>query len=275
MVNETYNTDAPTPPEEKIFAYAVKLPQFWPRNPEVYFEQIEATFRTSKITVSRTKYDYLLQAIPGEVMENVMDVLVKCRTCDTPYEELKKQLIQRHSVSESSRVEQLLSDLEIGDRKPSEFFRSMSNTARNAPGISEDLVKTLWLRRLPQGLETLLKPFVETKDIDAITKLADELHDVQKRRSTVASVNKSEEDSRFDKLQSEMSEIRKMIAQMSYNDNSSRSRSRSKSRDRKFSSPDASKSRLCYFHFKFGDEATKCKGQPCPRAGEMAGKTKN
>lgn len=37
---------------------------------------------------------------------------------------LNKTFIERNSLNESSKLDKILSDRDIGDRKPSEFYRS-------------------------------------------------------------------------------------------------------------------------------------------------------
>ena len=39
---------------------AVKLPEFWVADPDMWFMQAEAAFRTARINQSRTKFDHVL-----------------------------------------------------------------------------------------------------------------------------------------------------------------------------------------------------------------------
>jgi hypothetical protein len=47
---------------------AVKLPDFWTKEQELWFMQAETTFWRAKITCSLTKYDYVLQRLPMDVL---------------------------------------------------------------------------------------------------------------------------------------------------------------------------------------------------------------
>jgi len=49
-------TTAPQPPAQ-VAALQIKLPPFWPQDPQLWFAQIEAQFTTCHITISRTKFD--------------------------------------------------------------------------------------------------------------------------------------------------------------------------------------------------------------------------
>lgn len=257
----------------RVSAYAVKLPQFWPTAPEAYFEQVEATFRTSRITVSRTQYDYLLQAIPASIATDVLDVMRKCKNSATPYEDMKSELIRRNSLSESARLEQVLSSAQMGDRSPSAFYRHISNIAGSTSAVNDNLIRTLWMRRLPQNLEISLKPF-DTTEIETVLKIADEVYEVSKRSPSIAAVEKSTPPS--SSTQTEIAELREMFSKLSSQISSgNRSRSRSQNRNpRTFEKSEQASSKpsgiqLCKYHDKFGNAAKRCEGKPCPMAVTM------
>jgi hypothetical protein len=72
----------------------VKLPEFWTMEPDLWFMQAETTFRRAKITCSLTKYDYVLQRLPMDVLVSVKELARRVRTggVDDPYEQLEKKL---------------------------------------------------------------------------------------------------------------------------------------------------------------------------------------
>ena len=49
-----------SPPTAQVAALQIKLLPFWPQDPQLWFAQIEVQFTTHHITVSRTKFDYVV-----------------------------------------------------------------------------------------------------------------------------------------------------------------------------------------------------------------------
>lgn len=258
---ENSNANAPNESQGRnVYGYAVKLPQFWSSCPLAYFEQVEAVFRTSNIRVSNTKYDHLLTALPPNVASDVLDVMQACRESETPYEDMKAELIKRNSLSEAARIEKLLSTEEMGSRSPSTFYRSMISTAGTGTDVNESLVGKLWLRRLPSNMQSALIPF-KSKPIKEVLGIADAIYDAQGGQPSVNSV-KSNSNSEIAELRAQLSAMQKKFESFPNRESRSKQRGRSKSRNKSESRKDGP----CFYHEKFGDKARKCSGKPCPYA---------
>ena len=50
-----------------VATVSVKLPPFWPSDPEVWFAQVEAYFTTRRITAQRTRFDHIIASLSPEV----------------------------------------------------------------------------------------------------------------------------------------------------------------------------------------------------------------
>ncbi|KAJ8911818.1 hypothetical protein NQ315_012548 [Exocentrus adspersus] len=139
----------------QIFSF--KLPPFWTVKPEIWFTQIEAQFNLNKITADKTKYNH--------------DVI-----------------INRLTASEEKRLDELLSGSEIGDRKPSEFYRDMMNVVGGSQMVSQDLLLKLWKRRLPK---TILMAITASgkENINDIVTLADKIWESYQLPNTTQNFN--------------------------------------------------------------------------------------
>jgi len=95
-----------------IAAAGVKLPPFWPADPQVWFAQVEAQFNTRGITTQKTRFDHVIASLSPEFAVEVRDLLIQ-PPADTPYDTLKAELIKRTAASEQRKLQQLISGEEL------------------------------------------------------------------------------------------------------------------------------------------------------------------
>ena len=87
-------------------AVSVKLVLLWPSNPEVWFAQVELQFTTEEISTQEMCYDHVVSSLIPEVAE-VRELLLKPPD-DTPYDQLKVQLIKCTAASEQRKLQHQL-----------------------------------------------------------------------------------------------------------------------------------------------------------------------
>lgn len=245
---------------------SVKLPPFWDEMPEIWFAQAEAEFEVSQIVRERTRYSYLMGALPRETLMKVVDI-IKVPHPTTPYTHLKEQVLSRLSTSEEARLSKLLYHVEMGDRSPSELYRHMVQLAGGSADLSTTLIQKLWKSRLPKSIEVALIA-VDAKEHEEQMKIADRLFECTQSGSVAEMESKptsSSFHSNADDIRREISELRNMVRQMAsqpYRQSRRYHRTRSNSRNRR-NIPSQQKERtLCWYHHKFGENANKC-NKPC------------
>lgn len=107
---------------------AVNLSAFWKHQPATWFATAESKFRKANITRESTKYDCIVSHLDDDACSRVEDILLKPPAAD-PYTTLKNALIERYPAGEDQRRRQLLSQEELGDRKPSQYLRYLRSIA--------------------------------------------------------------------------------------------------------------------------------------------------
>lgn len=271
--------------EGQVTAVALKLPQFWANLPAHWFLHIESQFSTRNIVQEKTKYDYVIQSLSQDTISSVFDIMTEITSSqgtnepiNDPYSYIKKHLIERHTLSESRRIETLLSGMEMGDRTPSEFFRNLKNLAGSSDAVNDKLIISLWARRLPPMVQATLKAIPKAEITDQLT-MADNVYEVysqeQRSQPSINSLTRFEPSNdvisdiltQNKRLEKEMADLKGMIQRLSTSsresDNKSRSRNVDRTRDRSRSRNNRSRdSGLCWYHENYGKKATKCR-KPC------------
>ena len=267
----TEDSTAPAP-APTLAAVSVKLPPFWPADPEVWFAQVEAQFTTRGISAQKTRFDYVISSLSPEFAMEVRDLLLKPPT-DNPYDILKAQLIKRTAASEQRKLQQLISGEELGDRKPTQLLRRMQQLLGDKLGTSADansFLRELFLQRLPANVRMVLASADSSMDLDKLADMADKVMEVA--APTVAAVSDTRSDctdnSEVKQLREEVARLADLVASLT-----TRPRRRSSSRPRRAASPaptNPPQNPLCWYHTKFGEAAQKCK-DPCSWGNSQAG----
>ena len=103
---------------QNINKMSCKIPPLWKNNIQIWFIQVEANFATSQITNDLTKYNTVIASIDADSLVLVSDLILNPPT-ENQYETLKQRLISEFSNSQSQQLRKLLSELTLGDEKPS------------------------------------------------------------------------------------------------------------------------------------------------------------
>lgn len=169
---------------------------------------------------------------------------------DTP----KARILSCFTDSAESRFKKLISEISLDGKRPSYLLREMKELA--ASGVNGDILKSLWLQRLPVQVQTIL--VISTEDVDKLTVMADKILDVSSFSDVCVYIGKHSEDD-LNQVFQELNIVREEIAELQTSSQTSRSdsrfrRDRSRSRSKSHNYRDG----LCYYHFRYKDKAHRC-----------------
>ncbi|KAG0434554.1 hypothetical protein HPB47_019018 [Ixodes persulcatus] len=158
--------------DSALAAIEVRLPTFWPKNPQVWFTQVEASFHLRRITPQIARYYHVVASLPAKVADQLDDVLALPPREDA-YDHLKTILLARTMTSESSRIQQLLTAEELGDRRPTQLLHRMKQLlGPQASDAQGSILRELFLQKLPQGMHMILAA-ADDMPLDRLAVLAD------------------------------------------------------------------------------------------------------
>ncbi|XP_064475387.1 uncharacterized protein LOC135389252 [Ornithodoros turicata] len=261
-------------------ATPLRLPPFWRQNPRSWFRQVEAQFHLRHIQSQQSKYFHILAGLPPEIAAELDDMLATVLV-ERAYDVLKAAILERMEVSERARLQQLLNEEDLGDRKPSQMLHRMRQllgdssteahlnlSTRNDSTEAKTLLRELFLQRLPQAMRMVLAGS-EDLTLDRLASLADRIADYsapQQQPPTLAATTTSQA-SRLDRLEQRLEQLTDALQSLT---TSHRPRLRRRSASRPSlrrppspaapTPPDATQTgaRLCWYHHRFRHRAQHC-----------------
>ena len=237
-------------------AVSIKLPPFWPADSQLWLTQVEAQFAIRNIVSQQTKFYHIVGSLSPEVATEVRDIILR-PDAEAPYDKLKEALLKRTAVSEQKRLQELLNQEEIGERKPSQVLRRMQQLA-GGQDFDKKLMKSLFLGKLPKSVQQILAAAGDQIEITELANMADSILDITSEHNQVSEVKSvSPQLNEISELKAEVAELKQMISEM-------RVKPRSLSRGRSpYRRPrDSSRYPLCWYHYTFKEKSNKCE-QPC------------
>lgn len=215
-------------------AVALKLPDFWTSQPEVWFTQAEAQFHIRGITTDATKYYYVIAALDQDTATRLLDILRSPPDQDK-YQHLKDQLLKTFGLSRRDRAAKLLDMAGLGDRKPSALLADMRS--RSHGHTSCMLFEEIFLRQMPDDIRMQLAQ-QDFSDLDVVAERADALWQAKSQRTDAGGISKVVRAPRA---------IRQPVPIT-------------------FDTSTAAPEGWCFYHTKFGTKAKKCRS-PCTFSG--------
>jgi hypothetical protein len=247
-------------------ASSLRMPEFNASDPEMWFAVVEAYFSKARVMDEQQRYLDVVSSLPPRYASEVRDIIMRPLDNDS-YATLKRELIKRLCSTQEKKTRKLLENVVMEDEKPSQYLRRLQAPAGSA--VPTDLLRTLWMRGLPEKL----KPTMATQTGKTLSDMAEVANSVFSLLPTHHTIHEAMVDAslhnQIQQLTQELSALKTQMAAMvnqvqevssgsrgqPWQPPCPRSRPRSQSREPR---PDG----ICWYHWKFQDKARKCTS-PC------------
>ncbi|GFT72314.1 uncharacterized protein TNCV_3608831 [Trichonephila clavipes] len=205
--------------------------------------------RIAGISSDDTKYSALVANLDAETLSYVSDIVLSPPNSDK-YHTLSQRLITQFSDSETQKIKKLLTDLQLGDEKPSHLLRKMKELSNGQ--LQDDFLQ---------------------KPLDKLAIIADKVSEVVGASSTICAAKTVPPPSQssscnaqptMDSLARQIQELSLQVAELTRERNSSRHQRYSSDRRRSHSRSRSvyRGSGICYYHRRYKEQARKCVS-PC------------
>lgn len=221
-------------------------------------DQLESWMDINKIDNDHDRFLLLKMNIEPETYQQVASALAT-KHPGKEYDNLKKAIIQAFTDSEAKQIQNLLSGIKLGDRRPTQLLAEMCGLYN---GPKDKIFEELFLSRLPGNVRGILVGMRSQDDSPkSIESIAQRADTILEQISVPPMINAITDSEQICALQDKMDN---MINAFSSTTNSRfkkpfQARSfRSRNHDTNKENGEAT---VCYFHRKFGNnrhENTKC-----------------
>lgn len=230
------------------------------KHTEHSFHQLESWMALNGYVSDDEKFNALKVFIEPETYDAVAS-LIYSPPINNKYDTLKSAIIKAFTDSETKNIHKLLSELQLGDRRPSQLLTEMFRLYK---GPKDKIFRELFLARLPPNVRGILTsaptlPGVEPMSIETLAQWAD---NIMEQTSSTLNINAlSEKPSELSELKAQVNRLTKQLDKLLSHRSRSRSRSRNNEKNRSNSSS-KNESDVCFFHERYGQGKhanTKCK----------------
>lgn len=152
------------------------IPALDKEDPEIFFTLLEIGFDDCNIQSEEKKWRCLVKHLPRDIVILVRDQILYQPPVQ-PYHVLKRRILEVLQEPKSIRLNKLLDEETLGDRKPS-FLLARIRERASSFNLDSSFIAELWMRKLPHQTRMCLET-ASNLDIDALARLADNVTALQ------------------------------------------------------------------------------------------------
>ncbi|CAH8539204.1 unnamed protein product [Schistosoma intercalatum] len=263
---ETHNLEDLSPVEiDTVMTTKSRLPEFDRSDPELWFAQLEHYFTRHNIKSEGIRYRDLCSILPPSVAKEVRDLILSPPS-PQPYTILRREIMNRLSLSDSQRIQRLFQGETLSDRSPSQFLRHLQVLVGDKT-VGEAVLKQGWIQALPCYVQHCLDAQDPETSLSHLARIADRIMErgPPTGSGTINHTQKVEsaKDPVIEGLIASVKSLTEAVTRMQMGHrNRSRSPQRPRSKSQNRSQMSRQSGQFCWYHWKFGVNSTKCM-QPC------------
>lgn len=249
----------------------IPLPTLVEGAADAYFLSMEFWFAASGVTSDLRKFNTVLAQVPPTKLQELATIIAATPANDK-YEYIKAALIKHFADSQARRLQRVLSEMPLGDLRPSQLYHNMARVAGNALG--ETALRDLWASRLPPFTQAAV--VAATGNLAEVLATADRVNDsLALRQNQVANIAPEPQP----QPNAQIADLARLIQQIDetfrrFRDEiprerggrnrsrENRPRTRGNSRQRADQAGSNDNNGLCWYHAEFGRQAQNCR-EPC------------
>ncbi|XP_063392189.1 uncharacterized protein LOC134677659 [Cydia fagiglandana] len=177
---ETSSVTSPSPAAALLshdvaaISLSLRVPPFWRDQPILWFCSFEAA--TAELKRSQAQLAQMVIAqLEKQDIQNISD-LIYSPPEENYYTVIKNRLISVYEESNSAQTKKLLSQVELGEQKPSQLLRRMKTL--NKEKFPESTIQMMWLDHLPPHVRSVLtvsEAFKIKTTLEDLALLADKM----------------------------------------------------------------------------------------------------
>ncbi|GBP40882.1 hypothetical protein EVAR_88943_1 [Eumeta japonica] len=156
--------------EQIHYLICARVPDFWTDQARLWFAQFEAVVINQRLP-DIARHNLVVAKLNKEAIQEISDILLTPPVNDK-YNTLKTRLLTVYAEIETRQLQKLLSEVELGDQRPSQLLRRMRDLARTK--IPDDTLRVMYTGHLPTAVRAVLA-VSDTKDLDNLATVADKI----------------------------------------------------------------------------------------------------
>lgn len=127
-------------------------------------------FAAHGVTQEQKKTFLTVAALPPNLQSETNDFLTNSET--KTFVVLKEYILKTTAIPDQIRIQKLLKDSPITDKKPSVYLRYLRETAGNGIDRNSSFIRSIFLERIPSNISMILAPS-SGEPLDTLAEMAD------------------------------------------------------------------------------------------------------